>query len=67
MNGTQYRCIATNGVNPAATSAPATLTVNTGGTTPPPSGGGGGGGAPSLLWLCAAAALAALRGAQHRK
>jgi len=40
MNGAQYRCVATNGVNPVATSNPATLTVGGSGGGSGNSGGG---------------------------
>ena len=39
---------------------------NPNGGNNPSGGGGGGGGAPSLLWLCALAALLALRAAKRR-
>jgi len=60
MNGTLYRCVATNSQG-TDTSNAATLTVNASDSGGTGGGGGGGGGAPSLLWLAATAVLLALR------
>ena len=60
-SGDQYRCVATNALG-TATSSAATLTV----TAPPPASSGGGGGAISPLALALLALLVAVRQAPPR-